>query len=103
MGSADAGGKHQSDESWDLKKFISFIRETYRIAWRDIYWKCWAHKHLFSCNRCGSTYHAHELLSCEVTREMHKNDITSKCSSGGPDSKEGSDPVSSLHKVRPIH
>jgi hypothetical protein len=75
-----------------LKKFISFIREQYRIAWRDIYWKCWAHKHLFSCNTCGQTYHAHELESCEVTPEMHKNDQSS-----------GSGKDSSVHAIKPIH
>jgi hypothetical protein len=47
------GNRHESDASWDLSNFIAFIRETYRIAWRDIFWKFWAHKYLFSCDTCG--------------------------------------------------
>ena len=39
--------KHVIDTSWDLKKFITFIRETYRISWKEIFWKVWSYLYLF--------------------------------------------------------
>lgn len=35
------------DKDWDLKKFITFVRETYRISWKEIYWKVWAQLKLY--------------------------------------------------------
>lgn len=44
--------KHVIDREWDLKKFITFVRETYRISWKEIYWKVWSYLHCFNCERC---------------------------------------------------
>ncbi len=53
----DANGRlkahHTIDKDWDLKKFITFVRETYRISWKEIYWKVWAYLHVFNCSSCG--------------------------------------------------
>jgi len=38
--------KHIMDKNWDLKKFVTFVRETYRISWREIYWKVWSYLYL---------------------------------------------------------
>jgi hypothetical protein len=38
--------KHIMDRNWDLKKFVTFVRETYRISWREIYWKVWSYLYL---------------------------------------------------------
>lgn len=52
----DAQGRlrahHAIDKDWDLKKFITFVRETYRISWKEIYWKVWAYLTVFSCSQC---------------------------------------------------
>lgn len=44
--------KHVIDREWDLKKFITFVRETYRISWKEIYWKVWAYLKLLKCGNC---------------------------------------------------
>lgn len=44
--------KHTIDKEWDLKKFITYIRETYRISWKEIYWKVWSYLYLFKCRNC---------------------------------------------------
>ena len=56
--------KHVIDKSWDLKKFITYIRETYRISWKEIYWKIWAQLYLFKCDRCQEYYPLSELGNC---------------------------------------
>ena len=48
--------KHAIDQNWDLKRFITFIRETYRISWKEIYWKVWAHLYLLQCRKCGELF-----------------------------------------------
>lgn len=44
--------KHVIDRNWDLKKFVTFVRETYRISWKEIYWKVWSYLYLVRCDRC---------------------------------------------------
>ena len=44
--------KHVIDRNWDLKKFVTFVRETYRISWKEIYWKVWSYLNLIRCERC---------------------------------------------------
>ena len=48
--------KHGIDKEWDLKKFITYVRETYRISWKEIYWKVWSHLNYFKCSRCDDCY-----------------------------------------------
>lgn len=55
---------HVQDKEWDLKKFVTFIRETYRISWKEIYWKVWAHLNMMSCGRCGDYFALPELYNC---------------------------------------
>ena len=48
--------KHVVDKSWDLKKFVTFVRETYRISWREIYWKVWSYLYVFRCDSCREIF-----------------------------------------------
>ena len=48
--------KHVIDKEWDLKKFITYVRETYRISWKEIYWKVWSHLNYFKCSKCDDFY-----------------------------------------------
>jgi hypothetical protein len=64
--------KHVVDKSWDLKKFVTFVRETYRISWREIYWKVWSYLYVFKCDRCNIFYHISELGNCKVHRQPPK-------------------------------
>ena len=41
--------KHVIDRNWDLKKFITYVRETYRISWKEIYWKVWSYLYVIKC------------------------------------------------------
>lgn len=56
--------KHVIDRNWDLKKFVTFVRETYRISWKEIYWKVWSHLHLMRCGRCMEYYPISEMGNC---------------------------------------
>jgi hypothetical protein len=64
----DAQGRlkaeHAIDKEWDLKKFITFVRETYRISWKEIYWKVWAYLHVFSCAQCSHSFQLNQLALC---------------------------------------
>jgi hypothetical protein len=72
--------KHIIDRSWDLKKFVTFVRETYRISWREIYWKVWSYLQVFKCDRCDIYYHISEMGNCHV----HKTSPKVKMSLHGP-------------------
>lgn len=68
------------DRTWDLKKFVTFVRETYRISWREIYWKVWSYLFIFKCDRCNIFYHISEMGNCQV----HKQKPKVKMSLNGP-------------------
>ena len=56
--------KHVVDKAWDLKKFVTYVRETYRISWKEIYWKVWSYLHLIKCDRCHEYYPIAEMGYC---------------------------------------
>lgn len=72
--------KHVVDRAWDLKKFVTFVRETYRISWREIYWKVWSYLYIFKCERCTNFYHISEMGNCHV----HTKPPKVKMSLSGP-------------------
>ena len=72
--------KHVVDKSWDLKKFVTFVRETYRISWREIYWKVWSYLYVFKCGRCDLFFHITEMGNCNV----HAQSARAKPSLTGP-------------------
>jgi hypothetical protein len=71
--SIDANGqmraKHVIDRNWDLKKFVTFVRETYRISWKEIYWKVWSYLNLIRCDRCQEFYPVAEMGNCRYHPE----------------------------------
>mmetsp|Transcript_61775 Transcript_61775/g.85101 ORF Transcript_61775/g.85101 Transcript_61775/m.85101 type:complete len:188 (-) Transcript_61775:1906-2469(-) len=56
--------KHVIDRNWDLKKFVTYVRETYRISWKEIYWKVWSYLYMFKCDRCQDFYPVAEMGNC---------------------------------------
>lgn len=75
-----AKATHIIDRTWDLKKFVTFVRETYRISWREIYWKVWSYLYIFKCKRCDIHYHIAEMGNCHI----HKVPPKVKMSLHGP-------------------
>ena len=72
--------KHVIDRQWDLKKFVTFVRETYRISWREIYWKVWSYLYVFRCERCDEFFSIAEIGNCKT----HKQSPKVKMSLTGP-------------------
>jgi hypothetical protein len=64
--------KHVIDRNWDLKKFVTFVRETYRISWKEIYWKVWSYLHLIKCDRCQEFYPIAEMGVCKQHKASPK-------------------------------
>jgi hypothetical protein len=64
--------KHVIDRNWDLKKFVTFVRETYRISWKEIYWKVWSYLTLVKCDRCQDFYPIAEMGSCKSHKQSPK-------------------------------
>lgn len=68
------------DKNWDLKKFVTFVRETYRISWKEIYWKVWSYLHLLRCDRCQEFYPIAEMGFCK----FHESSPKVKIGAAGP-------------------
>eukprot|EP00347_Sterkiella_histriomuscorum_P020422 403337867 len=64
--------KHVINKEWDLKKFITYVRETYRISWKEIYWKVWSYLHIFKCNKCQEFYSVAEMGNCKYHEKSVK-------------------------------
>ena len=74
--SIDANGqmraKHVIDRNWDFKKFVTYVRETYRISWKEIYWKVWSYLNLIRCDKCQEYYPIAEMGNCRFHPEPPK-------------------------------
>ena len=44
--------QHEIDTSFNVNKFITYIRSKYKISWREIYWKVWSFLNVFKCESC---------------------------------------------------
>lgn len=47
---------HMFDRSFDIKKFISFCKNTMKLTWKQIYWKILAHTVDFECRTCNKKF-----------------------------------------------
>ena len=47
---------HMFDPSFDIKKFISFTKNTMKLTWKQIYWKIYAHTIIFEWKTCGKFF-----------------------------------------------
>jgi hypothetical protein len=52
------------DRSFEIKKFINFVRETYRISWKEIFWKVWAYLQVLECKACHQWFNLAEVDHC---------------------------------------
>ena len=64
--------KHVIDKNWDLKKFVTFVRETYRISWKEIYWKVWSYLHLMKCEFSNEYYPIAEMGQSRYHKQAAK-------------------------------
>jgi hypothetical protein len=71
---------HVIDKEWDLKKFITYVRETYRISWKEIYWKVWSYLNVFKCSKCSEYYQVNEMGNCKY----HPSKLRTKTSIKSP-------------------
>lgn len=44
------------DRSFDIKKFVNFLKNTIKLSWKQIYWKVYSHTLDFECKTCGSRF-----------------------------------------------
>ena len=74
--------KHTIDKEWDLKKFITYIRETYRISWKEIYWKVWSYLKVFKCESCQQFCQVAEMNNCKFHPQPMKPKMDIKAPGG---------------------
>lgn len=55
--------EHMSDRSWDINKFIHFLRQM-SLSWREIYWKIYARLLKFKCTICDQYFLGSEIPHC---------------------------------------
>lgn len=55
---------HVFDRSFDIKKFINFLRQTMKYTWKEIYWKIYAHTVDFDCKTCGKKFNGATAKQC---------------------------------------
>jgi DNA-directed RNA polymerase subunit RPC12/RpoP len=48
--------KHMLDRSFDSKKFITFLKNSLKYTWRQIYWKIYSHTIDFECKTCDKPF-----------------------------------------------
>lgn len=47
---------HVADSEFDNIKFIRFVKERYRVSWRELYWKIWAFSYSMKCIKCRQDF-----------------------------------------------
>ena len=72
----DANGqmraKHVIDRNWDLKKLVTFVRDTFGISCKEIFWKVCSYLNLIKCDRCQEYYPIAEMGNCRQHPEPPK-------------------------------
>ena len=56
-----------------MKKFITYVRETYRISWKEIFWKVWAQLKILECTECEKYFTLSEYGNCMYHTEKPKS------------------------------
>lgn len=39
-----------------MNKFIKFVKERYRVSWRELYWKTWSFNYSLKCVKCSESF-----------------------------------------------
>ena len=55
---------HQSDPDFNVYKFINFVKERYRISWKEMFWKVSAFSYYTKCNECEETFVLPKAYCC---------------------------------------
>jgi hypothetical protein len=56
--------EHVADRSWDINKFIHYLRQQGALGWREINWKMWAHLCSLHCSECDRAFVGAEIAHC---------------------------------------
>jgi len=56
--------EHVSDRSWDINKFIHYLRQQGALSWKEIYYKIWAHLITLHCGECDQHFVGAEIGHC---------------------------------------
>lgn len=47
---------HMFDRSFDIKKFVNYLKNTMKFSWKQVYWKIFAHTVDFECKTWGQRF-----------------------------------------------
>ncbi len=56
--------EHVADRSWDINKFIHYLRQQGALSWKEIYYKIWAHLVTLHCGECDLNFVGTEVGHC---------------------------------------
>ncbi len=56
--------EHVADRSWDINKFIHYLRQQGSLSWKEIYYKIWAHLVTLHCGECDQNFVGAEIGHC---------------------------------------
>ena len=56
--------EHVADRSWDINKFIHYLRQQGALSWKEIYYKIWAHLITLHCGECDQHFVGAEIGHC---------------------------------------
>lgn len=81
---------HIADWEFDTNKFVRFVKEKYRVSWRELYWKIWAFNYAFKCNKCNEYFALPHYCFCNTPEVKRTNNFAQ---SGFEGSSTKSEPV----------
>ena len=56
--------QHVADRSWDINKFVMYLRQKQNLPWKEIFMKFYARLCDFQCDDCGEMFIGAELNHC---------------------------------------
>jgi hypothetical protein len=56
--------QHVADRSWDINKFVMYLRQKQNLPWKEIFLKFFARLSDFHCADCGERFIAAEINHC---------------------------------------
>ena len=60
---------HVPNPDFNVLKFINFVKEKYRISWKEMYWKVASFNYSAQCRRCGMAFLIPKAYHCKFHTE----------------------------------
>ena len=88
---------HIADIEFDVNKFVRFVKEKYRVSWRELYWKIWSYNYTLKWIKWYEYFSLPKYWFCNASKVVKSWGITQSGISSIIDKQE--QPREKFHQI----